>query len=205
MRGLSDANGSWKTIWRLRRSGRSSRCSSPGGRPSNAPAGRRRDEVEQQPRRGRLPAARLADETERAVRHQVERHAVDGTHLRRRSVAGSPFDRSSKCFTRSTALEQGGRHASSSVRREADRGARPVRAGRRGGRRPWTSSRTAGGAHPDELLVEVARGAVLAEGIDADEVRLRRGAAVTRGRAARGERAARSAGAAATVVCRGSG
>ncbi len=78
-RGLSDANGSWKTICIRRRSG----CSWFAERRDvltveQDPAARRLEEPEHRPPDRRLAAAGLADETERLAARDPQAHAVDG-------------------------------------------------------------------------------------------------------------------------------
>ena len=89
--GFSDACGSWKTICRYRRFGRSWRSVRPTSsspRSFTLPAGRPH-QPEQRPAERRLAGARLADQPEHLALAEVERHAVDGLH-RAAAATGQP-------------------------------------------------------------------------------------------------------------------
>ena len=92
LRGLSDANGSWKTICISLRSGSS--CLPAGVRDvlaaeADAALGGL-EQPHERARQRRLAAARLADEPERLALGEVERHVVDGVHAARpRGRSGS--------------------------------------------------------------------------------------------------------------------
>ena len=80
--GFSEACGSWKTIWSLRRSGRS--------RDSDRPveflaavadaSGAWPDESEQRPAEGRLAGTGLADDAEHLAPCEIEVDSVNGVH-----------------------------------------------------------------------------------------------------------------------------
>ena len=80
MRGLSDACGSWKTIWNRRRSRRSgsARSDARSVPSSRYRAGVRLDEAGDAARDRALAAPRLADEAERLAAGDVERHVGHG-------------------------------------------------------------------------------------------------------------------------------
>ena len=82
MRGSSDSAGSWKIIWKFRRSGRSARWLGVGdvGVLEMDAAGRRLEQPDDGLAERGFPAAGLADEAERFAGRDVQRDAVHRAH-----------------------------------------------------------------------------------------------------------------------------